>query len=508
MAGSSRWSAARCLVLLIGLASALSVHAMPEGFELGDASVGPTCAHYLGMGPMAWRQRGGDWVDAQGQPRGQRPFSTMVVARGQGRPFVEMDLSPLLRAWQAQPRLPHIVVLRAVGKSATGSDVIDFHSRESSDITARPLLKLTLRDGRRLRLAPAADTFLDCSSLSSLGRRAELKTGGDRSVLLRFELPKNLAEVESAALLLSSDKQYGASAQTIGSFALKPAFTEAHEPRQGLAAAAPADRGLEGHPDVLFTAGFEESAWMARFGELALRGDAESIDADKAGGFVPLAGRALRVTMRRGKNLGLDLRYRFARHGQAEPQELYFRYYLRFARDWNPSGDGGKLPGIAGTYGKAGWGMRKPDGFNGWSVRGGFARRPTDDPTVARLTGLVSYAYHVDQSDNSGAIYGWGEGLSGVLSNERWYCVEQYVKLNDPGQRNGIVRAWVDGSQVLEQGGLRFRDTDKLAIEEVWLDVYHGGVAPAPHDLTLYIDNIVVARRYIGPAVFKAAGAQ
>ena len=53
-----------------------------------------------------------------------------------------------------------------------------------------------------------------------------------------------------------------------------------------------------------------------------------------------------------------------------EPEEIYFRYYLRLGNDWNPTTDGGKLPGISATYSRVGWGGRKADGMTGWSMRG------------------------------------------------------------------------------------------------------------------------------------------
>ena len=31
------------------------------------------------------------------------------------------------------------------------------------------------------------------------------------------------------------------------------------------------------------------------------------------------------------------------------------------------------------------------------------------------------------------------------------------------------------------------------------MNVYHGGTSPAASDMHLYIDNVVIARRYIGP---------
>jgi hypothetical protein len=45
---------------------------------------------------------------------------------------------------------------------------------------------------------------------------------------------------------------------------------------------------------------------------------------------------------------------------------------------------------------------------------------------------------------------------------------------------------------------VRVRDVDALRIEKVWMNVYHGGTAKAPRDLTLYLDNVVVAEQRIG----------
>ena len=55
-----------------------------------------------------------------------------------------------------------------------------------------------------------------------------------------------------------------------------------------------------------------------------------------------------------------------------EPEEIFFRYYLRFDSDWKNATSDGKLPGISGTYGKAGWGGRPVNGHDGWSARGSF----------------------------------------------------------------------------------------------------------------------------------------
>lgn len=50
---------------------------------------------------------------------------------------------------------------------------------------------------------------------------------------------------------------------------------------------------------------------------------------------------------------------------------------------------------------------------------------------------------------------------------------------------------------------LRFRLTDKLKIEQVWMNLYHGGMTPSPHDQHVFIDNVVIAKSYIGPMSSK-----
>jgi hypothetical protein len=62
------------------------------------------------------------------------------------------------------------------------------------------------------------------------------------------------------------------------------------------------------------------------------------------------------------------------------------------------------------------------------------------------------------------------------------------------------MRAWVDGKLAFEKTDVRMRDVPELKIEMVWLNVYQGGTKPAPTDEHLFIDDVVIATRYIGPA--------
>jgi hypothetical protein len=244
--------------------------------------------------------------------------------------------------------------------------------------------------------------------------------------------------------------------------------------------------------DEVFSCAFESDKWYERFGMRSKPKRVEVISSDSARKFEPLAGRAMRIKVDRGDHYGTSITYRFKDQTGEEPQEIYFRYYLRFADDWNPAG-GGKLPGISGTYGRAGWGGRPSDGRNGWSARGLF-KRQNDGKTPVGY-----YCYHADMKGRYGSNWTWDQEKRGHLQNNRWYCIEQYAKMNTPGKNDGILRGWVDGRPAFEKTDVRMRDVDTLRIEAVWLNLYLGGSWVAKSDHHLYIDNVVIARNYIGP---------
>lgn len=469
---------------------------------LSDDSVGPTCRDHLSVLGFPWQHELGDWRDRRGRLHGSEAYAQQTVAPMPGVQLLSFDVGELVTEWFRQPQRNQGLLLRALPDSPGGT--VDFHSREAANGAWRPELKLEWADGTRSRLQPVADTYLDCSSLSSLGERPLMKVGPRQNALLRFVLPAGRQAVQRATLLLSSGQQYGRGTR-IGVFKVEtPALRPAEVAPRGLAARYPLDRGIEKDPAVLMATGFEELNWRGRWTTASLRSQVDRLEQDPQDGTAAPHGQMLKTTLRKGENLALDLRYEFAKAGVSEPEELYFRYYLRFAPDWNPSHDGGKMPGFAGTYGRAGWGMRKSDGRNGWSARGAFFARPRNAKGMEGLTALGTYAYHADIADASGEVWPWGGGAGALLENGRWYCVEQHLRLNKPGLADGQMRVWVDGREVLNRQRVRFRHVPELKIEAVWFDVYHGGVAPAPHDMTLYIDQVVIAREYIGP--LSAAG--
>jgi len=243
-------------------------------------------------------------------------------------------------------------------------------------------------------------------------------------------------------------------------------------------------------PNVFFFEGFEDEGYAGRFTDVSHPQNRELVSGDAAFD----GEHALRFAIRGEDHYGGSLSFRFSKAGMPEPEALYGRYYLRLGEDWDP-GSGGKLPGPAGTYNRAGWGGRKVDGTDGWSARMGFKTSKTRQGE----TQVYFYTYHVDMSGQYGSNFLWDIENRGSLRNGRWYCIETYVKMNTPGQNDGVLRGWVDGNLAMEKTDLRFRDVPDLKIETFWMNLYYGGTWSAPHEMDVYFDNVALSTGPIGP---------
>lgn len=136
-------------------------------------------------------------------------------------------------------------------------------------------------------------------------------------------------------------------------------------------------------------------------------------------------------------------------------------YQVRFPVDF-PFVRGGKLPGLYG--GKGNGGGRIPDGTDGFSFRlmwiqNGLGR------VYAYLPTSVTYGTPI--------IEGKFQFRAG-----QWHQVVQEVTLNKPGVPDGVVRLWLDGRPVGEQGDLLIRTVGQLKINGIFFDFFFGGNDP------------------------------
>ena len=466
---------------------------------LTDRKDGVTCEFFHAGARLAWERPGGDWRDAAGQRFGSQPFASATVSRADE--FVSWDLTRLSQHWLDASAPPGFVILRP-GSSSRGA-VASFDSREAPVPATAATLALRWDDGAEQRLTATTDTFTACPTHRSLGSEVVFRVADGYTALLGFPVPMRAGRrIVQATLVARSARLHGRSL-TVEAFAAAPPAGGQLDGAPGISDAYQRDRGLERNPDVLLVERFDTEASVRTMAEDPATRETLSLalPRDKPG-FEPVDGSALRVRIRKGTNQALNRQIKLAAlNGGTEPEEAFFRYHLRLGDDWDPVVDGGKLPGFAGTYGRGGWGMRPNDGSNGWSARGSFFAIP-EDLQASAVRGIGTYAYTATTKGQSGEVWGWNRGPTGLIPKSRWTAVEQQVRMNEPGQDNGIMRVWIDGQLAFERTNIRWRTVPDLKVEAVWFNVYHGGTAKADRDMTLYIDNLVIARKPIGPGRF------
>ncbi|MGC2241841.1 MAG: FG-GAP-like repeat-containing protein [Acidimicrobiia bacterium] len=202
----------------------------------------------------------------------------------------------------------------------------------------------------------------------------------------------------------------------------------------------------------------------------------------------------LRVTIPRGSHFGADFKLDLNRAVGADPELLYFRYFLRLDPDWAPVSSG-KLPGFSGVYNYTGkGGYPSSAAAPGWSARMEFFGTSASDPRAR----LGYYVYHLGQEGRYGDGMAWNE--AGKLQPGDWYCIEGEVQMNTLGLSDGSLRAWVDGTPAFDADGIQFRRPGEpdIRIESFWFNVYYGGKRVADRDLGLVIDEVAVDSQRIG----------
>lgn len=85
-----------------------------------------------------------------------------------------------------------------------------------------------------------------------------------------------------------------------------------------------------------------------------------------------------------------------------------------------------------------------------------------------------------------------------------WFCVEAHVRLNDPGQANGVHEFWVDGRLEARREGLDFvRSWREYGINAIFFENYWNDGSPKAQ--WRVFDDIVVATQPIGCGEGEAA---
>lgn len=107
------------------------------------------------------------------------------------------------------------------------------------------------------------------------------------------------------------------------------------------------------------------------------------------------------------------------------------------------------------------------------------------------------------QGGYNGTFY---DSATALFTDDQWHCIEACFKLNtldlskDQPNRDGVVRAWFDGQLVIERTNVILRSTDfpKMKFNQFLMAPYFGP-GLLPHAQKLWIDELAVGRKRIGP---------
>jgi hypothetical protein len=93
-----------------------------------------------------------------------------------------------------------------------------------------------------------------------------------------------------------------------------------------------------------------------------------------------------------------------------------------------------------------------------------------------------------------------------LFNDDGWHCLEAMFQLNsldpkaDKANADGIVRGWFDGKLVIDRTDVVLRSTDfpKMQFNQFLLTPYFGP-GLLPHEQTLWIDELAVGTKRLGP---------
>jgi hypothetical protein len=147
-------------------------------------------------------------------------------------------------------------------------------------------------------------------------------------------------------------------------------------------------------------------------------------------------------------------------------------YDIRFSSgfDWSL---GGKLPGLEGVA--PGVSPGYPTGGNRAGDQGWSGRMMWLGPKAYSWAGpdnmAVSYMYNPQQSGDYGDDVRWNM----AFVQGTWHAVEVCYKMNTVGLSNGLLQAWMDGQQVVNDTAYTYRTRSDVAVSHLLWHIFRGG---------------------------------
>jgi hypothetical protein len=267
----------------------------------------------------------------------------------------------------------------------------------------------------------------------------------------------------------------------------------------GLAAKYPGDAGLKADAQVIFADNFESGDLGSGWDETGNK-DGKVLSLVSPEGDGALGQRCLRVEAHLGKDTGGGLTKWF------EPADTVFiRFYTKFAADCDYVHHFVTLRANKGLKGGDKW-----SGFGGAGVkpagddRFSTAIEPWGDwgrnPPPGRWN-FYSY-WHEMTASPDGKFWGnsFAVPTAPVIARDRWIYVEFMLQHNTPGQPDGEQAFWIDGALLGHWKGINWRKSATLKANALTLESYITDRWTKNPVNVVSFDNVVIAKRYIGPA--------
>lgn len=303
----------------------------------------------------------------------------------------------------------------------------------------------------------------------------------------------------AGALLAVAGIAYGADPDSRVNLADK---SELHS-GAGLAAAYPGDAGLKGSAKVISADDFESGSLGAGWDEIGNK-NGKVLELASPGTDARFGKRCLRVEAHLGQDTGGGLTKWF------EPADTVFiRFYTRFdagcdyvhhfvtLRANKGLRGGDKWSGFGGAGLKPEGGERFSTAIEPWGDWGRW-------PAPGRWN-FYSY-WHEMAPSKDGKYWGnsFGVPTAPLIPRDRWICVEFMLKHNTPGRRDGEQAFWIDGALQGHWKGINWRKDAQLKANALTLESYITDRWTKNPVNVVCFDNVVIARRYIGPVAKRA----
>jgi len=266
----------------------------------------------------------------------------------------------------------------------------------------------------------------------------------------------------------------------------------------GLATSYPADAGLKTNANVIFADDFESAKLGDGWDEIGNK-NGKVLELVPPGTNAPLGQRCLRVEAHLDQDTGGGLTKWFA-----PAETVFIRFYTRFDTNCDYVHHFVTLRANKGLQGGDKWsgfgqaGL-KPEGDERFST----AIEPWGDWGRWTPPGRWNFYSYWHEMEKSGDGKYWGNSFgvptAPIIPRDQWICVEFMLKENTPGQPDGEQAFWIDGELQGHWKGINWRKTAQLHANALTLESYITDRWTKHPVNVVYFDNLVIARRYIGP---------